>query len=141
VAGTIAAAATAGVLLGLGRARGAAFGLLNDAAHILVGERARIVDGANAAITTLAMLVHLASLVMWGVLFALFAATLRGWRLALAAVLFAAAILAIDTLLLPSSLRPGFETAMTISELVLLYAIMALALAFGMREARASAVA
>jgi hypothetical protein len=141
VAGTIAAAATAGVLLGLGRARGAAFGLLNDAAHILVGDRARVVDGAHATITTVAMLVHVVSLLMWGVLFALLGATLRGWRLALAAVLFAASILAIDTLLLPSSLRPGFETAMTATELVLLYAIMALALALGVREARAGAVA
>jgi hypothetical protein len=141
VAGTIAAAATAGTLLGLGRARGASFGLLNDAAHLLIGERARLVDTAHAQVTSLAMLVHLASLLLWGVLFALVAATSRGWRLALTALLFAGAILAIDTLLLPPALRPGFETAMTLPELVLLYAAMAAALAFGLREAGITPVA
>lgn len=141
MAGIIAAAATAGTLLGLGRARGAPFGLLNDAAHILLGERARIVETAHAQITSLAMLVHVVSLLIWGVLFALLAGSARGWRLALTAALFASAILAIDTLLLPPALRPGFETAMTLPELVLLYAVMAGALAFGVREARATAVA
>lgn len=141
MAGTIAAAATAGTLLGLGRARGASFSLLNDAAHLLIGERARLVDTAHAQVTSLAMLVHLASLLLWGVLFALVAATSRGWRLALTALLFAGAILAIDTLLLPPALRPGFETAMTLPELVLLYAAMAAALAFGLREAGITPVA
>jgi hypothetical protein len=135
VAGTIAAAATAGVLLGLGRARGAAFDLLNDAAHLLIGERARLVTSAHLTVTTLAMLVHIASLLVWGVLFTLLAGSLRGWRLAVAGVVFAGAILAIDIVLLPAALRPGFETAMTMAELVLLYAAMAAALALGLRMA------
>lgn len=133
MAGTIAAAATVGVLLGLGRARGAAFDLLNDTAHLVLGERARLVSSAHLTVTTIAMLVHIASLLAWGVLFTLFAASLRGWRLAIAAVVFAGTILAIDILLLPAALRPGFETAMTSGELVLLYAVMAAALALGLR--------
>lgn len=141
MAGVIAAAATAGTLLGLGRARGAPFGLLNDAAHILLGERARIVETAHVQITSLAMLVHVVSLLLWGVLFALLAGSARGWRLAITAALFAGAILAIDTLLLPPALRPGFETAMTLPELALLYAVMAGALALGVRESRATGVA
>lgn len=141
LAGAIAAAATAGTLLGLGRARGASFSLLNDAAHIVIGDRARAVDSASLQVTTLAMLIHIVSLLIWGVLFALAFASLRGWRLALAALAFSGAILAIDTLLLPSGLRPGFETAMTWPELLLLYGVMALSLAWGVREARIAAVA
>lgn len=135
VAGVIAAAATAGALLGLGRGHGATFTLLNDAAHVLIGERARLVESAHSVVTTLAMLVHVAVVLVWSVLFALLAGSLRGWRLALAAVLYAAAVLAVDQWILPASLRPGFETAMSIPELVLLYAILAISLAFGLREA------
>lgn len=141
VAGVVAAGATAGTLLGLGTARGAAFSLLNDAAHIIVGSRARVVDSASAQVTALAMLVHLTSLLLWGVLFALLAGAARGWRLAIAAMLFAGAALALDVLLLPPALRPGFEAAMSSGELVLLYAVMAAALAIGVREARATTVA
>jgi hypothetical protein len=141
VAGVVAAGATAGTLLGLGRARGAAFALLNDAAHILIGSRALSVDTFSAQVTGLAMLVHLASLLLWGVLFALLAGGLRGWRLAIAAVLFAGGALALDVLVLPPSLRPGFETAMTAGELALLYAVLAAALAIGVREARSAIVA
>ena len=136
VAGVIAAAATAGALLGLGRAHGATFTLLNDTAHIVLGERARLVENANGVVTTVAMLVHVAFLLIWGVLFATLAGALRGRRLALASVLFAAAVLAIDLWILPTSMRPGFETAMTVPELVLVYAILAAALGFGVREGR-----
>jgi hypothetical protein len=61
---------------------------------------------------------------------------LRGWRLALAAIAFAGAMLAADVLLLPESLRPGFETAMTLSELILLYAIVAASLSAGVAASR-----
>jgi hypothetical protein len=49
---------------------------------------------------------------------------------------FTAAVVAIDLWLLPASMRPGFETAMSVSELVLLYGILAASLAFGVRESR-----
>lgn len=136
VAGVIAAAATAGALLGLGRAHGATFTLLNDAAHVLIGERARLVESAHGVVTILAMLVHVAVVLVWSVLFALLAGSLRGWRLVLAALVFTAAVVAIDLWLLPASMRPGFETAMSVSELVLLYGILAASLAFGVRESR-----
>jgi hypothetical protein len=136
VAGAIAAAATAGALLGLGRARGSPFTLLNDAAHVLIGERARLVGSAHAVVTSLAMIVHVAVILIWGVLFALLAGSLRGWRLVLAAVGFVAAVAAMDFWILPASLRPGFETAMSVPELVLLYAILAGALAFGVSVSR-----
>lgn len=141
VAGVIAAAATAGALLGFGRAHGATFTLLNDAAHVLLGERARLVETAHPLVTSVAMLVHLASVMIWGVIFALVAGALDGARLALAALAFVVAIGAIDLWILPASMRPGFETTMSIPELVLLYAILAAALAFGVREARAARAA
>jgi hypothetical protein len=45
-------------------------------------------------------------------------------------------MLAVDVLLLPESLRPGFETAMTLSELILLYAIVAASLSAGVAASR-----
>jgi hypothetical protein len=140
VAGVIAAAATAGALLGLGRAHGATFTLLNDAAHVAIGERARLVESAHGVVTTVAMLVHLVSLLLWGILFALAAGHWRGWRLALAAVVFAIVAVAVDLWLLPASMRPGFETAMSIPELLLLYAILAASLGFGVSEAQRAKV-
>lgn len=140
VAGAIAAAATAGVLLGLGRARGGPFSLLNEAAHLLLGDRAAG-GGFDPLVTPVAALVHLVSLEMWGVLFVLLAASLRGWRLAGAAVAFSAAVLALDVWLLPESLRPGFELQMSLPELLLLYGVMAAALGFGAREASRDTVA
>lgn len=139
IAGAIAAAATAGALLGLGRARGETFTLLNDAAHVVIGERARIVENANLVVTGVAMLIHLASLLAWGVVFVVVAGSLRGWQLLLAALVFSGVVYAVDLLLLPESLRPGFETAMSAGELALLYVILAAALWLGAREAEGHA--
>lgn len=134
VAGVIAAAATAGALLGLGRARGATFTLLNDAAHVVVGERARMVENASLIVTSVAMLIHVVSLLLWAVVFALVAGSLRGWRLLGAAVAFTGFVAAIDVFVLPESLRPGFETAMSTGELVVIYLILGAALWLGVRE-------
>jgi hypothetical protein len=45
-------------------------------------------------------------------------------------------MLAADVFLLPESLRPGFETAMTLPELILLYAIVAASLSAGVAATR-----
>ena len=56
--GVVAAAATAGVLLGFGIARGAAMRPLNSVAHILIGSRAYYMVGLDWFVTPLALLTH-----------------------------------------------------------------------------------
>jgi hypothetical protein len=45
------------------------------------------------------------------------------------AVLFAVAVAAIDFLLLPARLSPGFETVLTRGEIIVVYALMAATMA------------
>ncbi|HEU4566300.1 MAG TPA: hypothetical protein VFS05_16675 [Gemmatimonadaceae bacterium] len=136
LAGLIGAAATAGALIGFGVARGAAWRPINTIAHLVIGYRAEITDGFDPLVTLLGLGVHVASLVAWGVLFSLLAARLRGVRLLLAALLFAAGAFALDHLLLPVRLKPGFELVLSWPELVALYAVLALALAAGLATSR-----
>jgi hypothetical protein len=135
IAGGIAAAATAGVLMGLGRSRSSVWSLLNDAAHTIVGGRARIAEHFDPVATPVGVATHIVALVFWGMVFSLIAASLRGKRLAGAALVYAGAVFAIDRWLLPVELRPGYESVMSSAELLILYLALAIGLALGMREA------
>ena len=135
-AGIVAAAATAGTLIGFGRARGEAWRPLNAVGHLLLGYRARLMDRFDLVVTPVGIALHLLSVVLWGVLFALVAARLRGWRLAAAAVALGAAAFVIDTRLLPDRLDPGFPALLSRPELIAVYAVLAAALAVGIHLAR-----
>jgi hypothetical protein len=137
-AGTIAAAATAGALVALGRAHGAALRPLNSVAHIVAGSRAYYMEGANWLITPLAIGVHLASILAWGALFSLFTRGVRGSRLYLAAIGFAAATWVIDYRVVPSRLRPGFESGLSGMEIALVYLVLGVSLAWGLVRERDS---
>lgn len=137
-AGTIAAAATAGALIALGRAHGAAFRPLNSVAHIVVGSRAYYMEGVHWLITPLAIVVHLASILLWGLLFSRFARTLDGGRLYLAALAFAAATWVIDYKLVPDRLRPGFESGLSGVEVAMVYLVLGVFLAWGLGRERDS---
>ena len=127
--GLVAAAATAGALVGFGWVRGAPLRPLNTVAHVLVGSRAFYVHDADLLVTSAGLLVHVLSLVIAGMLFSVLAGRLRGaWRW-VAAVAFAAAVAAFDFLLLPSRHAPGFETVLTRGEVVMVYAVLAAAIA------------
>jgi hypothetical protein len=137
-AGIVAAAATAGMLIGFGRARGEAWRPLNAVGHLLLGYRARLMDRFDVFVTPVGVALHLTFVVLWGVLFALVAARLRGWRLAAAAAALGAAALVIDARLLPDGLDLGFPALLSRPELIALYAVLAAALALGIRLARRS---
>jgi hypothetical protein len=130
--GCVAAAATAGALVGFGRARGAPAGPLNAVAHMVIGTRALVIEGFDVAVTTLGLTLHAVVILIWGVLFALVAARLRGTRLLLAATLFTAAVFVFDYYIVPPQLRPGFESVLSPSEVAVVYAVLALALALGL---------
>jgi hypothetical protein len=127
--GLVAAAATAGALVGFGWVRGAPLQPLNTVAHVLVGSRAFYVHDAHPLVTPAGLLVHGLSLVVAGMLFSVLAGGLRGVGRWVAAVVFAAAVAAFDFLLLPSRLAPGFETVLTRGEVVMVYAVLAAAIA------------
>ncbi|MGQ0712479.1 MAG: hypothetical protein ACT4PJ_01975 [Gemmatimonadaceae bacterium] len=129
--GVVAAAATAGALVGFGWARGNPLQPLNAIAHVLVGSRAFYVQDPHLLITTAAVLVHLVALALSGVAFAWAFGRWRGARLWVAALAFAALVALVDFILLPERLSPGFESVLSRSEVIVVYAIMALALAAG----------
>ena len=126
--GLVAAAATAGALVGFGWVRGFPLQPLNTVAHVLLGSRAFYVRETHLLVTSAGVLVHALSLAVWGALFWLGAGRLRGaWRW-VAAVVFTAAVAAFDFLILPPRFSPGFETVLTRGEVIMVYAVMAAAL-------------
>ena len=138
-AGTIAAAATAGALVALGRAHGAALRPLNSVAHIVAGSRAYYMEGVNWLITPLAIVVHLASILAWGALFSLLHARHARRRASiLAALAFAAATWVIDYRVVPDRLRPGFESGLSGMEIAVVYLVLGVSLAWGLARERDS---
>ncbi|HEU4643373.1 MAG TPA: hypothetical protein VFS44_13035 [Gemmatimonadaceae bacterium] len=134
-AGVVAAAATLGTLLGFGWVRGAALRPLNSIAHMLFGTRAFVMEGFDFAVTTAALLVHILSILVWAVIFALLAGRLRGWRLLVSAIVFAGIAWITDHYLVPAMLTPGFERLLSPAEVGTLYFVLALSLAAGTRIA------
>lgn len=132
-AGIVAWAATLGVLIGFGRSRGAPLQPLNSIAHPFFGTRALLMQGFDWAITPAALLVHLAVLVILGVIFALVAVRLRGFRLLGAAVAFALLIWLVNRLTLPTMLSAGLTRMLSPWEMGVFYLVMAVALALGVR--------
>ncbi len=126
--GLVAAAATAGALVGFGWVRGSPLQPLNTIAHVLLGSRAFYVHEPHPLVTPAGILVHLASLILWGVLFSIGVGRRRGAWLWTGAVLFAVGIAVVDFLVLPARFSPGFETVLTRGEVIVVYAIMAAAM-------------
>lgn len=137
-AGAIAAAATAGALVALGRAHGAALRPLNSVAHVVAGSRAYYMEGLHWWITPLAILVHLASIIAWGLVFAFLARALRGGSLYGAALAFAFATWVVDYRIAPDRLRPGFESGLSGLEIAVVYLVLGVSLAWGITRERES---
>jgi hypothetical protein len=138
-AGVVAAAATAGALLGLGRAHGATLRPLNAVAHIVVGSRAYFMEGVNWPVTPLASVVHLTAAVTWGVALSLITPRLRGAPLYAASLAFAAVTWAFEYRVIPDRWRPGFEKGLSGAEIGLVYLVLALALGWGLGRERGAA--
>ena len=134
--GLIAAAATAGVLIGLGSAHGAALRPLNSVAHMLIGSRAYYMEGADPLVTPLAVVAHVLSVVIWGILLAAVTPRLNGVRLYGAALAFAGFTWLVDFRIVPERLRPGFESGLSGAEIATVYLVLALSLAWGLDRER-----
>lgn len=138
LAGVLAAAVTAGAIVGFGIEHGGAARLFAALGRVALGNP--VVDGRaqQAAVTVVGVLVHAAQVTAIGVLFGLVAARARGMRLALFALLAAAAAAVAQLALAPAVLR--FGNAVTVFPLqprqfVALYVLLALGLGGGMRVA------
>lgn len=125
--GIVAAAATAGTLIGFGWTRGSPLHPLNTVAHIVIGSRAFYVREAHAFVTPLAVIVHAASIAAWGALFSLALGRFRA-PLAVAAFVFTAVVAVVDLAVLPERFSPGFETVLTRTEVIVVYLVMAAAM-------------
>jgi hypothetical protein len=137
-AGLIAAAGTAGALIGFGAGRGAPARPLNAIAHLLVGSRAQATPAFDPLLTSIGVLLHAGSLFVWGLLFAHIAARVSGWRLAVAALVFSATIFVVDLFVLPRRLSPGFQLTLSWGEVIATYLVMATLLWLGLSFARGS---
>lgn len=132
-AGIVAWAATLGVLVGFGRSRDASLQPLNAIAHVFFGTRALLMQGFDWLVTPCALLLHLAALAVWGVLFALLAGRLRGLRLLGASAAYALLLWFVNRVALPSALSVGLMRLLSPWELAAFYLVLAFALAAGIR--------
>ena len=126
--GLVAAAATAGALVGFGWVRGAPLQPLNTVAHVILGTRAFYVHDAHPLVTSAGVFVHVLSMGAWGTLFSIGVKRGRGIRVWVGALLLTAVAAALDFALLPPRFSPGFETVLTRGEVIIVYAVMAASL-------------
>jgi hypothetical protein len=130
--GIIAGAATAGTLLGFGRARGAMLQPLNAVAHMFAGSRAFMTTGFQPGITGGALAIHFFSTIIWGIILAYVADSLRGRARAIAPVGVAILAYLVDRFVAPNALRPGFEEILSSGETTFVYVVLAASLAAGL---------
>jgi hypothetical protein len=130
----VAAAATAGALVGLGVREGAP-----GRALALVGHRLRGVpefiapDPGFGAMALLGTVHHTLLVLAWGALFSVLADGLRGVRLAALAALYSAAVWLLNAHALPPLLRLGDGGDAYPPHQWLVYSVLAIALVFGLR--------
>lgn len=136
--GLIAAAATAGVLVAFGMGQRHPFLAFNIAAHVVFRGQALLVPGPHPLITPVGILVHLAAVVFWSTLFAIITGRRRVLIASAAASALAVVLFALNTRVLPPSLRPGYETILSNGQLLFLYFTLAVSLVVGTRLAQSA---
>ena len=134
--GVIAAAATAGALAGLGARDRAPVEAFRALGRMLLGVSASEAPRAQSLALVTGIVIHAATVTLWGVLFAVIAARLRGVGLFVAAAVFSLVAYAVSSGILPPLLRLGYGAKAFPPQLALLYSVLALALAMGMRLAQ-----
>jgi hypothetical protein len=133
--GALAAAATAGALLGFGIQQGTPARPFNSLAGVLLGDRAGDIWGFHPVVTVLGLLVHLAVTFGWGVLFARLARGMRGVRLAAAATAAALLALAVDVIVVGRLIGVNVTDVLAPAQVIALHMVLGVALGVGMRLA------
>lgn len=134
--GIVAAAATAGAIVGFGWRHDAASRPFEIAGRYLLAPLTglRSAPSSGAAVTA-GIVLHVTTMVLLGVCFTIVAASLRGVRLVAASLLFAAAAWALVSLVVPSPLRAVASYTSSVPQAVFVNLLLALSLVSGMRLA------
>jgi hypothetical protein len=133
--GLIAAAATAGVLVGLGLRHGAALTPFSLYGRAVLASVTGLLAPPGLA-TAIGFAGHTFWMLLWGVCFSVVAAPLRAPLLAAAAAFFAAILGLLAATVLPSALGAGALASLSGAQMAFFLVCMAGALYLGMRLAR-----
>lgn len=136
--GLISAAATAGVLVAFGMGQRHPFLAFNIAAHVLLSEQARAVSRMHPLFTPVGILVHAGAVVLWSILLAIVVTGRRPAIVATVTIAFVSLLFALNTRVLPTALRPGYETVLSQGQLFFLYFTLAASLLIGTRLAQSA---
>ena len=121
---------------GMGQRR--PFMAFNVAAHGLFGERARLVTTAHPLITPTGILLHTLAALACAIVLTMLAGTRRMLVVGLSAAALVAVLFALNTRVLPTAFRPGYETILSEGQLFFLYLTLASALVVGTRLAQSA---
>jgi hypothetical protein len=133
--GALAAAATAGALLGFGIQQGTPARPFNVLAALLLGDRAGGIWGFHPVVTVIGVFVHVAVSLGWGLLFARLAGGLRGLRLAGAVLVVTIAALAVDVFVVGRLLGVNVSDVLAPAQVIALHGVLGVTLGVGMRLA------
>jgi hypothetical protein len=133
--GTLAAAATAGALLGFGIQQGMPARPFNAIASLLLGDRAHGIWGFHPVVTLVGLLTLVVLALGWGLLFARLARGLRGWRFVVAAALVAGVALLIHVVIASRIEATNISDVLVPAQVIALHFVLGVALAVGMRLA------
>lgn len=144
VTGGAAAGTSLGALVACGRRDdGSAVAPVNAVSHFLWGDAALRENEPTLRHTGLGVLTHVASALLWGVLYEKLLGSRRPespLTTAGKAAAATAAIAAVDLKLVPERLTPGFERRLSARSLSLVYVALGVGLALGHRWATRRAV-
>jgi hypothetical protein len=135
VTGALAAAATAGALLGFGIQAGTPARPFNAVASLILGDRAAGTWGFHPVVTVVGVLAHVALSFGWALLFARLAGGMRGLRLAAAALIVTAAALVVDVVLATRIVGANVSDVLAPAQVIALHVVLGVALGVGMRLA------
>ncbi len=133
--GALAAAATAGALLGFGVRQGTPARPFNALAGLLLGDQAGAIWGFHPVVTVAGVVVHATVTLGWGVLFARLARGMRGLRLAATAAVTTIAALVVDIVVAGRLLGVNVSDVLAPAQVIALHVVLGVALGVGMRLA------
>lgn len=133
--GLLAASATAGALVGFGHRLGIPSRPFNAIARLLLGSRAEGVWGFAPLVTLTGVALHVTTMLVWGVVYVRLAAAHRGGARIAIAVGVAAMALLVELLVVERVLHAGVSGVLSPMQVVVVHAVLAVALAVGMRFA------
>jgi hypothetical protein len=133
--GTLAGAATAGAIVGLGYRHEYATPPFEILGRAVAGTAGTLLASSSLALVV-GLVAHFTLMGLWGVGFALLAGRLRGVRLVAAAVVFSAFVGALSATVAPLALGGGATATLTVPQTVFYLALLAISLSAGTRFAR-----